>query len=391
MTGTASGPPSTPHRRTPLVVVPAYRPDGALPALVRDLAERGLPDVLVVDDGSGPAHAAVFDAAAALGAEVLRHDRNRGKGVALRTAFAHARERHPGRDVVTADADGQHTPASVRAVADRLSAGGADVVVGERDLTGAGVPLRSRVGNALSGAAVRTATGLPVRDSQTGLRGLAAGTLPWLLDVPGDRYEYELRVLLEASARGAVVAGVPVETVYVDDNASSHFRPVRDSLVVMAPLLAFAASGLLAFGVDAAALLALQAATGILALAVVGARVLSAAVNFGVNRALVFGRSRPAPVRGSAARYAALALLLLAANYGLLDALHGTLGVPLLVAKALTDAALFLASWTVQRQVVFAPSSADRGPDDGAGAGQGAVVGATTVPGGPQRSRNAAR
>ncbi|MFI2101716.1 glycosyltransferase [Isoptericola sp. NPDC019693] len=345
----------------PLVVVPAYRPDAALPALVRDLAALGLPDVLVVDDGSGPAFAAVFDALALRGVDVLRHGSNRGKGAALRTAFAHALERDPGRDVVTADADGQHTPAGVRAVADRLAAGDADVVVGERDLAGPGVPLRSRVGNALSGAAFRTATGLPVRDTQTGLRGFRADALTWLTGVSGDRYEYELRVLLEASARGAVVASVPIETVYVDHNASSHFRPVRDSLTVTAPLLAFAASGLLAFGVDAAALLALQSVTGSLALAVVGARVLSAVVNFGVNRAVVFGRAttratgRAAPVRESAARYAALALLLLAASYGMLDALHGTLGVPLLVAKVLTDAALFLASWTVQRQVVFPP------------------------------------
>jgi len=341
----------------PIVVVPAYRPDATLPDLVRDFAARGLPDVLVVDDGSGPAHAAVFAALARRGVEVLRHDGNRGKGAALRTALARVLERHPGRDVVTADADGQHTPDGVRAVADRLAAGGADVVVGERELASADVPLRSRVGNALSGAVFRAATGLPVRDTQTGLRGFRAATLPWLREVTGDRYEYELRVLLEASARGAVVASVPIETVYVDHNASSHFRPVRDSLTVMAPLLAFAVSGLLAFGVDAGALLALQAATGSLALAVVGARVLSAAVNFGVNRALVFGRSRrPAPVRESAARYAALALLLLAASYGMLDALHGTLGVPLLVAKVLTDAALFLASWTVQRQVVFPPA-----------------------------------
>jgi len=370
-----------------IVVVPAYLPDATLPDLVRDLAARGLPDVLVVDDGSGPAHAATFAALARRGVEVLRHDDNRGKGAALRTAFAHVLERHPGRDVVTSDADGQHTPAGVRAVADRLAAGDADVVVGERDLASPGVPLRSRVGNALSGAAFRAATGLAIRDSQTGLRAFRAATLPWLLDVTGDRYEYELRVLLEASSRGAVVASVPIETVYVDHNASSHFRPVRDSLIVMAPLLAFAASGLLAFGVDAGALLALQAATGSLALAVVGARVLSAAVNFGVNRALVFGRSRrPTSVRESAARYAALALLLLAASYGMLDALHGTLGVPLLVAKVLTDAALFLASWTVQRQVVFPPTSGPLTP--GPPTSGGALTASAQW---PQRRRKAVR
>jgi glycosyltransferase involved in cell wall biosynthesis len=347
-----------PTSTAPVVVVPAYRPDGALAALVRDLADAGLTDVVVVDDGSGPAHAPAFAAAAALGAEVLAHGANRGKGVALRTAVAHVLATRPGRDVITADADGQHTAAGVRAVADRLATSGADVVLGERAFGGPDVPARSRLGNGVSGALFRAATGLPVRDTQTGLRGFRAVTLGWLGDVTGDRYEYELRVLLAASRRGATVVGEPIETVYLDHNASSHFRPVRDSLVVAAPLLAFAASGLLAFGVDVTALLLLQRATGVLLLAVVGARLLSAAVNYAVNRGVVFRLVRPASAaRGSALRYAALAGLLLAASYGLLDALTTTLGVPLGVAKILTDAALLVASWTVQRQVVFPPSA----------------------------------
>lgn len=337
----------------PVVVVPAYRPDERLVRLVDDLAGRGLTDVLVVDDGSGPAHAAVLDAAARRGARVLRHDANRGKGAALRTAFAHLVEHRPGADVVTADADGQHAPDDVAAVAAAVRDGGADVVLGVRDLTGPGVPLRSRVGNAVSAGAYRLVTGLPVRDTQTGLRGFRAATLPWLLGVRGDRFDYEQRVLLEASAWGVGIAQVPITTVYLERNRSSHFRPLQDSASVLGPVLAFAVSGLLSFGVDAALLLVLQALTGSLLAGVLGARLVSGGVNYVVNRALVFRGARPAPVRSSAPRYAALAGLLVAASFGLLDALHGSLGVPLLAAKVVTDATLFLASYVVQRHGVF--------------------------------------
>ncbi|GAA2224434.1 bifunctional glycosyltransferase family 2/GtrA family protein [Promicromonospora sukumoe] len=342
-----------PEPVTPVVVVPAYRPDARLTSLLDGLAARGLTDVLVVDDGSGPAFADVFAAVEARGVPVLRHDRNRGKGAALRTAFARLLA-GPGTPVVTADADGQHTPDDVRAVADALVAGAGDVVLGVRSFSGPDVPLRSRVGNTVSAHAFRLATGVRLPDTQTGLRGYAPDLLPRLLAVPGDRFEYEQRVLLRATRWPVRLAQVPITTVYLERNSSSHFRPLHDSASVLGPLLAFAASGLTAFVLDAALLLALQALTGSLLVSVVGARLVSAGVNYLVNRHLVFRAGRRAPARRSAVQYATLAGLLLAASYGMLDALTGTLGVPLLAAKAVTDATLFLAGYTVQRHVVFA-------------------------------------
>lgn len=343
---------------TMIVVIPAYRPDSRLFTLVDQLAERGLDEVLVVDDGSGAAFAPVFAAVEERGARVLRHERNRGKGAALRTAFDDVVRRRPGADVVTADADGQHLPDDVRAVADALRGGPADVVLGVRGFAG-DVPLRSRVGNAVSALTFRLVTGVRVGDTQTGLRGFRAGTLPRLLAVRGDRFDYEFRVLLEATRWGDAIAQVPISTVYLDRNASSHFRPLHDSASVLGPMLAFAASGLIAFTLDAVLLIALQALTGSLLAGVVGARLVSGSVNFAINRSLVFRAGRTATVRSSAVQYAVLAGLLLAASYGMLDALTGTLGVPLLVAKVVTDATLFLAAYTVQRHVVFAGPSAE--------------------------------
>ena len=350
-----------------IVLIPAYEPDARLIALL-DALRATAPEaqLLVVDDGSGSAFVPAFDAARQRGCVVLSHPVNRGKGAALTTGFRFITEHAPGEDVVCADADGQHSPADVLRVAACLQ-DGAELVLGVRAFTGT-VPLRSRFGNALTRTLVRLATAHDVRDTQTGLRGYAAGQLPWLLSVPGERFEYELAVLLQAARRGLPIDQLPIETIYLAGNASSHFRPVVDSLRVYGPLLPFLLSSLGAFAVDTAALLVLHALTGALLLPVVGARLLSASVNFAVNRRVVFRAGGCTGSGRSALRYGVLAAVLLAANYEVLRAL-AELGLALLPAKLLTEAGLLTVSYLAQRHLVFTrfgrrPAAPGPAPDE---------------------------
>ncbi len=340
------------------ILIPAYEPDERLVELVADLPQA---PVLVVDDGSGPAYQQIFAAVAARGATVLTHASNRGKGAALRTGFAHTSAQFPGYAVVTADCDGQHAAADVATVAAAVEEHeGRVLVLGCRAFTGE-VPARSRFGNTATRWVFRAVAMRDIPDTQTGLRGLSADTLEWACSLPGDRFEYEFRMLLEAGRAEIDIVSVPSQTIYTDGNASSHFRPLRDSARIYASLPKFAASGLLAFGIDTIALLALYAVTGQLLLSVVGARLISASVNFAVNRRLVFRRGREVSVRTAALRYGGLAVILLAANYGLLDALTGV-GISLLAAKIVTEATLFIASYAMQHSLVFMPDSAAAQP-----------------------------
>lgn len=337
-----------------VILIPSFQPDARLVHLVRALREADpRRPVLVVDDGSGAAYATLFAEVEASGAALVTHERNRGKGAALKTGFAAAQQRFAGHAVVTADGDGQHTIADIERVAAHLT--GPALVLGVRAFTGA-VPWRSRAGNRLTSTAFRLATGRALGDTQTGLRGIPASLLPWAASLPGDRFEYEFRMLLRAVSDGLALVEVPIATVYADGNSSSHFRPLADSARIYAPLLRFTASALLAFLVDTAALAVLYALTGWLFASVVMARVISAGANFAANRGIVFPRGRDVPMRTAAARYFSLAGLLLAANFGLLTALTDA-GIPLLAAKVLADGSLFAVSFTVQRAVVFAPSS----------------------------------
>jgi glycosyltransferase involved in cell wall biosynthesis len=338
-----------------IVLIPAYQPDDRLLTLVAALGHHR---VVVVDDGSGPAYREVF--AGLEGAELITLDHNRGKGFALRAGFAHIAARHPGTGVICADSDGQHRPEDITAVAAQLVASGADMVLGVRRFTGR-VPARSRLGNSVTRQLFRLVTGLDVTDTQTGLRGYPARMLAWLGDVPGDRFEYELRLLLHAARESLAVTEVPIATVYLDGNRSSHFRPVRDSARVYAPLLAFAASSLLAFGVDAALLAGLVTVTGEVVASAVGARLISATLNYTVNRRAVFGGL--VSHRRAFPRYAALAAASLSANVLLLQAATAVTG-SLAIAKVVTEATLFLAGFTAQRALVFnraAPLSAFAG------------------------------
>ena len=225
-----------------IVLVPAYEPDQRLVALVHRLHQEA-PElkVLVVDDGSGPAYSQVFHAARAAGAVVVHHDVNRGKGRALKTGFRYAAELWPHEDLVCADCDGQHTSEDILRVADKVAESRTAMVLGARQFTGP-VPSRSRVGNSITRRLFFLTTGISLSDTQTGLRAYPAEMLDWLCGVDGDRFEYELELLLRARSAGHQIVEVPIATVYLDGNSSSHFRPLQDSVRVYAPMIRFAAS-----------------------------------------------------------------------------------------------------------------------------------------------------
>lgn len=331
-----------------IVLIPAYEPDLRLARLVRTLlASDAVAHVLVVDDGSGPAHDGVFAVVSDAGAHVLRFPTNRGKGAALRSGFAWVAEHHPGQPVVCADCDGQHTPEDILRVAGLVEAG--TVVLGGRRFTGK-VPLRSRLGNAASRRVFRLVSGQLVHDTQTGLRAYPPDLLEWVATVDGDRFEYEFNLLLGARTAGVRLREVPIATIYLAENASSHFRPVRDSLRIYAPLLRFAGSSLASYTLDLALVVALEASTGSLLAAVLGARLASASLNFHLNRTRVF-RHRGSRV-DAACRYVVLASVLLLVNYLGLSALMAV-GWGLAGSKVLVEAVLFGASYVAQHRSVF--------------------------------------
>ena len=205
-------------------VLPVFDPEPALPGLCRKLLERfGL--VVVVDDGSVRSRE-TFDALPP-GVAMLRHETNRGKGAAIKTALLWLDGKADG--AVFVDGDGQHDPDDALAVAARMLESG-ETVLGVRDLGGDGVPARSRSGNAWMRFFLRLFCGAKVSDTQTGLRAFPARLFGRLAAVRGDRFEYEMRALAMLHRSGERIGETSVRTIYVNGNRASHHRPFRDSV-----------------------------------------------------------------------------------------------------------------------------------------------------------------
>lgn len=336
------------------VLIPAYQPDARLPRLILEL-HRADPStkIVVVDDGSGQKFSDIFEASAIAGAHVISYEHNRGKGYALREGFTWIRDvaGDSPECVVTADADGQHTLNDIFRVGRRCTDTGKSVL-GVREFVGH-VPARSRIGNTATSALFWLATGWKLKDTQTGLRAFPVALLPALLEVQGDRYEYELRVLLHLAKFRHPVTQIPIETIYEAGNPTSHFHPLQDSARIWAPLLKFAASSGVATIIDYVLVLVLNALTGALFFPVIAARLVSASVNFAMNRRVF--EATGVPLRRSALRYAALAVAVIAGSYTILAVLTG-IGMPLWIAKIIADTTMYLVSYSAQSRYVFAPA-----------------------------------
>ena len=332
-----------------IALIPAYEPDEKLLPLVDALLSRAY-TVVVVDDGSSPAAQPIF-AQLPAAAILLRHPENRGKGRAIKTACEYIAAHFPPQEgVVTVDADGQHLPADIDAVCRAWRQNPEALVLGSRRFTGK-VPLRSRFGNSITRFIFRVATGVAVYDTQTGLRAFSVSRIPMMLEMQGERYEYEINVLLYATRRKIPIQEVEIATVYLDGNLTSHFNPLRDAWRIYKMILLFAASSLVAAGVDYGLVLLFsylfRNGPHRLLYSVVLARVLSSVLNYCLNREVVFEDCS----KRSVLRYYLVAAGILAANYGLLALLENLM--PLAIAKLIVEAVLYPASFLLQRKYVF--------------------------------------
>lgn len=338
-----------------IALIPAYEPDSFLTQVAQEACHAGF-SLVVVDDGSGSAYQHIF-ANVELFGTVLKHAVNQGKGAALKTGLRYIREHFQTNYlVVTLDADGQHRISDAVRVCLDVQEHPGSLILGSRKLD-KNVPLRSQFGNTVTRFVYRLATGISVHDTQTGLRAFDSSLVPFLLTIQGERYEYEMNVLLECTRQNIPMREVEVATIYLGNNQASHFNSIKDSFRVYKEILKFSASSFIGFLVDYGLYsLLLWLTQGVdttisLPLSNVLARVVSASVNYTLNRKVVF-QSNANPTK-SATEYFALAALILAGNTALLSLLVETLGMNHYLAKILTEMVFFTLSWVVQRFFIF--------------------------------------
>lgn len=336
-------------------IIPAYRPAEVLVQLVRSLAESPIPSIVIVDDGSGPDYRRIFDQAARLPRTiVLRHERNLGKGAALKTAIRYVLDELPGSTgVVTADADGQHEPEDIVAVAASLELHPDSIILGSREFR-RDVPWRSRAGNTITRRLVRILVGRYLSDTQTGLRAIPSALLPFLLKIQTTGYEFELDMLIGAKHRKIPIIEHPIKTVYEPGNPTSHFNPVVDSLKIMFVLLRFSSVSLVTTLIDNTVFVFALKATGHIAASQVAARFASTCFNYPMGRRAVFLSDGKHSVL--LPRYLGLVAVMGVLSYFLMTFILNPAIHNIFFAKLLGEGLLFVFSFVIQRDFVFSRS-----------------------------------
>ena len=348
------------------VVLPSLDPDDKLIAVIDGLLNAGFTDIILVNDGSKQENLHYFQTAATHPeVTLLHHEVNRGKGAALKTAFTWFLENRPGfAGVVTVDGDNQHHPEDTRACALHM-AESQHIVLGVRDFDQPDVPFKSRNGNKITSFVFKVFVGMIISDTQTGLRAIPRKDLEILNTVSGDRFEYETNMLLQMSANRIPSGEIPIETVYIEENKTSHFRPVRDSLRIYGLIIKFISSSLIASVVDLGIfflLSLLMPSTAGTFTSTLIARICSSGVNYTVNKKAVFKSKQS--VGKSLVRYYVLAAGIFVLSAAAMSLLTFILGMDegkyawiKTLIKFVVDSILFLISFRVQREWVFTDNS----------------------------------
>lgn len=349
-----------------VILIPSLEPDGRLPAYIRRLKEGGFARIVVVDDGSPESYQPIFEEVGRVeDTTVLHHEVNKGKGIALKTGYRWILENLGDRitGVITADADGQHTVEDCLKLAEKLEGGERALYLGSRDFNQENIPPKSRFGNKMTSGVYKVLYGQYLPDTQTGLRAFRKEDLPFMIDVEGARFEYEMKVLIACSRARIPIVPVPIETIYENENEGTHFHPIKDSFriykVILGSFFKFMAASLTSVVIDQGIFNLLNLvvfANGtakspqIILLCTVIARVVSATVNFLLNRKFVFKDKGQAG--RSFLRYVILSVCIMLLSAGG-TWLIGKTGISSTVAKLITDTLLYFLSYHVQERWVF--------------------------------------
>lgn len=332
---------------TKLALIPAYEPDEKLISLADRLSSCGY-EIIVINDGSSSDFDKVFTCLPDK-VKLVTHEVNKGKGAAIKTGLSFIMNTYtPPYTIVTADADGQHTAADIERVVNEAEKNPDAFILGSRHL-GNDVPFRSRFGNRVTRFVFKLSTGNAIYDTQTGLRAFTDRLINELTSISGERYEYEMNVLMELSKNKRTMKEVPIETIYLDGNSSSHFDKIRDSYRIYKEIIKFSASSLISFCVDYLLYCCLNLVTDITSANII-ARICSASLNYTINRRYVFKNKQS--VFRSLPKYIVLAAFILIFNTLLLH-LFVHIGINIFLAKLVAEIIMFIVSYTMQHFLVF--------------------------------------
>ncbi len=351
------------------IVIPSLNPDEKLIQVVDAVLSKGFKTIIVINDGSSSDYDNYFERIEKhKECKVLKHYKNLGKGRALKTAFNYYMNTYPEYiGLITVDADNQHHVDDILKCAKALeenyfTANKNNLVLGCRDFDLEHVPRKSKLGNKITRFVFKILCGIKISDTQTGLRALSTQLVQEFLDIDGERYEYETNMLIEAKQKEYKFQEIKIRTIYIEDNKSSHFNPLKDSikiyLLIFKHLLRFGIIGglstIIDLGLFSLLMLCLSNITAEekIFISTLIARILSSLFNYFSNSQVVFNNTSNKKI--TITKYYILAALQMSISYFAVLNLSGLMPYTnTTLIKVLVDFVLFIISFQIQREWVF--------------------------------------
>ena len=327
-----------------ILLIPSYEPDEKLEELVEKINKENITSI-VIDDGSGPKYKDIFDN---LNTKVISYKENKGKGYALKKGYRYIKDNYKDYIVVTIDSDGQHRIEDAMKLYKYVLNHDKTLVLGKRPRSKK-TPIRSRIGNWITKLVFNIVAGQYIYDTQTGLRAFSDTLMDYMIKIEGNRYEYEMNVLLNAHKNKIPIHEIEIKTIYIDNNSGSHFNTIKDSYKIYKEIFKFASSSLLSFFIDYILFTILNIFTNTIIISNVISRIVSSTINYKINKHIVFKSNKKSSK--SVIEYFSLALIILILNTIILKLLSYI--ITPLISKLITEIILFTFSWLIQKYIIF--------------------------------------
>jgi len=338
-------------------VIPAYNPDEHLIDVVKNILRESSHPIFIIDDGSSQEVQSIFSQLRQLHEPritLLAHAVNLGKGAALKTVFNYILVNYPDiQGVVTLDSDGQHSIKDCIRVLKELEKNPKAFVLGYRTFS-KDIPLKSYLGNTISKWLYRLVLGYNFKDTQTGLRGLSREFMKRSLLILSNRFEFETEQLAIAVNEYLPIVEIPIETIYIEQNRATTFRPLVDSFRIYFVLFRYGLTSIITAVVDFLVFMIFIALGANIFWSNMAARTVSIGVQYTLLDKYVFY---------SKARWISFFLFALyvyfmgAVSAIIQESLVERLDFPIVAAKVLVEGILFFVNFAFLRLYIFTTKS----------------------------------
>lgn len=353
----------TQYSRIP-VVIPAYKPNQSLIRFVRNLNDRNVRDIVIVDDGSGVMFRNIFaQLYNELGCTIIEHAVNLGRGRALKSAFnALLSRRNPDMiGCVITDCYGSYSTEDITRIMAGLEKDSDKLIIGARIMDEALMSKSSRVGNKVQRWSYHTLLGINVTDCQSVLRAIPASYMQKLMNVSGEGYVFDTNMIIETKKNEIEVIEIPVKTRYSQRRTHQEMRTFKDNFPIYLTFAKYIFTSVAASIVDLILftilckilvnIKSLNIASLYVALSTALARLVSATINYRLNYKLVFKTNT---AQGKTfAKWVVLCIIQMALSATAVSMLHSCIGGEEVLYKIPVDIALFFFSYYFSREFVY--------------------------------------